>query len=94
MARTGASGWAPPLFGVVLRTPGVVVVCETCERLTVTIAPEALRPVAELFGFRKPARTVEFLESAVRAREGRARRVTAEPRFEASGGPAGFQTRA
>jgi hypothetical protein len=54
--------------------PGVVGVREARERVTVTIAPEALRPVAELFGFRAPARTVEFLEEGARQRAYRARR--------------------
>jgi hypothetical protein len=42
----------------------------------VTLAPEALRPVAQLFGFRQPAQTVERLEAAARRRAGcRHRRI-------------------
>jgi hypothetical protein len=66
--------WTPPLFGALLRIPGVVWTREQRERLIATIAPDALRPVAEFFGFRKPARTVEFLHRAAQQRAGRGSR--------------------
>jgi hypothetical protein len=76
--------WTPARFGALLRLPGIGPVAETSELLAVTIAPDALRPVAELFGFRAPARAVE----ALRALERRARRVTRRRRErEATAGP-------
>jgi hypothetical protein len=63
--------WTPPLFGALLRIPGVVWTREQRERLIVTIAlPSALS--LSFFGFRKPARTVELLHRAAPA-AGRAR---------------------
>ena len=61
--------WDPQVFGRCLALPGVRAVRETPQALAVTIAPEALRSVAELFGVRAPARTVARLEAvAWRAR--------------------------
>jgi hypothetical protein len=59
------------LFGTLLGIPGVGGVREQRERLTVRIAPDALRPVAEVFGFRKPARAVDLPQEATRSRASR-----------------------
>jgi hypothetical protein len=63
--------WTPPLFGTLLGIPGVGGVREQRERLTVRIAPDALHPVAEVFGFRKPARAVDLPQEATRSRASR-----------------------
>jgi hypothetical protein len=58
--------WHPPMFGVLLRLPGVRAAKETARTLSVKVAPEALRAVVEMLGFRAPARTVAWLEATRR----------------------------
>jgi hypothetical protein len=71
--------WAPSLFGALLRVPGVVAVQEDRTSLTVRLPREALRAVAEVLGFRRPAQTVEILEETARRRAHRAARTVTAP---------------
>src|SRR5262249_31977386 len=70
--------WSPRLFGKLLAIAGVKATRETRTELAISLDPEALRPVAELFGLRAPALAAERLGKARRRAVVRAERQRAQ----------------